>query len=166
MRLNSFTVGYSIAEDRLLLQAVGDEETQSFWITRRAASMIADGIKKVLTEQYQKFGAQQVNPAHMNELLAFDHSVAAQKNPPKTGSVVEDIKSAPILIHQLSYTAETAERCLITLTDAHGKGHGYRLTAEMLHALLNLIQSQCDQAGWCIQLSKPVSMGQNLESVH
>lgn len=167
MRLDSFTVGYHVAEDRLLLQAIGDGEPQSFWITRRAALMIAQGIQKVLAEQYQKFATQQVNPSHMGDLLAFDHSVATQKNPPKTSVVQEAIKVAPILIYQLSYSAETSERCLINLTDADGNGYGYRLTADMLHALLNLIQSQCDQAGWGIRLLQPVaSMGLNIESVH
>lgn len=166
MRLNSFTVGYSIAEDRLLLQAIGDGETQNFWITRRAAGMIAEGIQKVLTEQYRKFGGHKVSAAHVDDLISFDHTVAAQKNPPKAGTVQADIPSAPILIYQFSYSAETSENCLINLTDAQGNGHGYRLTAEMLHAILNLIQTQCDQAGWGIRLIKSLSLGQNVESFH
>lgn len=164
MRLDSFTVGYSVAEDRLLLQAIGDGETQNFWITRRATGMIAEGIQKVLSEQYRKFGGHKVSTTHVDDLVSFDHTVAAQKNPPKAGTIQADIQSAPILIYQFSYSAETSEICLINLTDAKGNGHGYRLTAEMLHALLNLIQTQCDQAGWGIRLIKPVSMGLSEES--
>lgn len=164
MRLKSFTVGYSTGEDRLLLQAIGDGEPQNFWITRRAAGMIAEGIQKALSEQYRKFGGNKVNAAYVDDLISFDHTVAAQKNPPKAGTVQGDIQSAPILIYQLSYSAESSESCLINLTDANGNGHGYRLTAEMLHALLNLIQTQCDQAGWGIRLIKPVSMGLSEES--
>lgn len=152
MRLDSFTVGYSLAEDRLLLQAIGDADPQSFWITRRAALMIAEGIQKVLTEQYQKFGGHRVSAEHVGDMLAFDHTIATQKNPPKAGAVNEAITTAPVLIYQISYSAESAETCQINLTDAQGQGHGYRLTADMLHALLNLIQSQCDQAGWGIRL--------------
>lgn len=166
MRLDSFTVGYSIAEDRLLLQAIGDGETQSFWITRRAASMIAEGIQKVLTEQYRKFGSHPVNPAHMNDLLAFDHSVAAQKNPPKAGAVQTTVTSTPILLYQIGYSVDNAAQCLINLTDANGQGHGYRLTSEMLHALLNLIQSQCDHAGWGISLLKPMAVDVKVEFLH
>lgn len=166
MRLSSFTVGYSAAEDRLLLQAIGEGETQSFWVTRRAASMIADGIQKVLTEQYRKFGTHPVNPAHMDEILAFEHSVATEKNPPKAGAVQATVTSAPILLYQIGYSADNPKQCLINLTDANGHGHGYRLTADMLHALLNLIQSQCERAGWGIRLIKPVSMAGNVGSVH
>ena len=166
MRLDSFTVGYSIAEDRLLLQANGDKETQSFWITRRAASMIAEGIQKVLAEQYRKFGTQPINPVYIDDLLAFDHSVAAQKNPPKAGAVQTTVTNAPILLYQIGYSVDNAEQCLINLTDANGQGHGYRLTTEMLHSLLNLIQSQCDQARWGIRLIKPPSSIWNVDSIH
>lgn len=155
MRLDSFTVGYSRGEDRLLLQAIGDGEPQSFWITRRAALMIAEGIQNVLSDQYQKFGGDRVSPAHVDSLIAFDQAVAAQKNPPKSGAVQTTVNSAPILVYQIGYSADNPEYCVINLTDTNSRGHGYRLTTEMLHALLNLIQSQCDQAGWGIQLLKP-----------
>lgn len=158
MRLDSFTVGYSVAEDRLLLQAIGDGEPQSFWITRRAALMIAEGIQKVLSEQYQKYGGSKVSTEHVNELLAFDHTVAAQKHPPKAGAIQPELATAPILVYQIGYNADNAEQCVINLTDAQGNGHGYRLTAEMLHALLNLIQSQCDLAGWGIRLVQPTAL--------
>lgn len=155
MNLDSFTVAYSLSEDRLLLQAIGDGDTQSFWITRRAALMIADAAQKVLTEQYQKFGAHKVSPEHVGSLLAFDHSIATQKNPPKAGSVQSNLKKAPILLYQIDYSADNAEHCLINLKDAAGRGHGYRLTADMLHALLNLVQTQCNQAAWGIRLISP-----------
>lgn len=152
MRLDSFTVGYSLAEDRLLLQAIGDGDPQSFWITRRAALMIAEGIQKVLTEQYQKFGGHKVSAEHVGDMLAFDHTIATQKNPPKAGEVNKAITTSPVLIYQICYSAENAETCQINLMDAQGQGHGYRLSADMLHALLNLIQSQCEQARWGIRL--------------
>lgn len=155
MQLESFTVGYSIKEDRLLLQAIGDGDPQSFWITRRAALMIAEGIQKVLVEQYQKFGGEKIHPDHVEDMVAFDQATATQKNPPKAGTVNESIKTAPILIYQISYSADNSETCQIKLTDAEGYGHGYLLTADMLHALLNLIQKQCDQAGWGVQLIRP-----------
>lgn len=94
MRLDSFTVGYSVAEDWLLLQAIGDREPQSFWTTRRAALMIAEGIQKVLSEQYQKYGGSKVSTEHVNELLAFDHTVAAQKHPPKAGAIQPELATA------------------------------------------------------------------------
>lgn len=167
MRLDSFTVGYSVAEDRLLLQAIGDGDPQSFWITRRAALMIAEGIQKVLTEQYQKFGGHKVSAEHVGDMLAFDHTLATQKNPPKAGAVNEAISTAPVLIYQISYSAVNAETCQINLTDAQGLGHGYRLTSDMLHALLNLIQSQCDLAGWGIPFMRPTALSvASEESLH
>lgn len=158
MRLDSFTVGYSLTEDRLLLQALGDGEPQSFWITRRAALMIAEGFQKVLVEQYQKFGGEKIHPGHVDDLLAFDQATATQQHPPKPGAVQETVTEPPILIYQIRYSAEDPESCVIHLTDATGRGHGYRLTPAMLHALLNLMQTQCVQAGWNITLVKPATL--------
>lgn len=155
MQLDSFTVGYSIQEDRLLLQANGKTETQSFWITRRAATMIAEGVRKALVEQYQRFGKADLPAQYLSDVMDFDYAAATEKNPPKPGAIAPVPLSSPILLYQISYSAESAEHCIIHLTDADGRGHGYRLTAEMLHALMNLIQSQCDQAGWEVQLLTP-----------
>jgi hypothetical protein len=167
MLLRHFNISYFINEDRLLLQAIGDGEPQSFWITRRAALMIAEGIQKVLSEQYKKYGGSKVSTDHVNDLLAFDHTVAAQKNPPKAGAIQSELTTAPILVYQIGYSANNLEQCVINLTDAQGNGHGYRLTAEMLHALLNLIQSQCDLAGWGIRLIRPtVPSSANAASLH
>ena len=166
MRLDSFTVGYSLLEDRLLLQAVGDGDTQSFWITRRAALMIADGIQKALTEQHLKFGSHSVAPEHVSDLLAFKHNAATEKNPPKSGAVQSWVKTPPILLYQIGYATENADDCVINLTDSNGQGHGYRLKSEMLHALLNLIQTQCDQAGWGLRLLTPAVTGLVVQSVH
>ena len=152
MRLDSFTVAYSLAEDRLLLQAIGEGETQSFWITRRAALMIAEGIQKALKEQHLKYGKHTVKQEHLSDLIAFEHNIAAKKNPPKSGSIQGAINTPPLLLYQISYAAESTNNCVINLTDSNGQGHGYRLKSDMLHALLNLIQTQCDLAGWGLKL--------------
>ena len=159
MRLDSFTVGYSHGEDRLLLQAIGAGDTQSYWLTRRAVLMMAEGITNVLAEQHQKYGRANVRPEHLADVLGFDQIAAAQSNPLRPGTIDEAGSSAPILLYRMSYTVENAENCIIKLTDADGRGHGYRLTADMLHALMNLIQSQCDKAGWGIQMiSQPTRL--------
>lgn len=154
MRLDAFNVSYSNLEDRLLLQAVGDGAPQNFWVTRRAASMLGEGIQKVLAEQCARFGGLAVAPQHVGDVLSFDHEVAVSKNPPTSGKLVTEATSPPLLLFQISYLAEDAEYCTIQLTDQHQNGHSYHLAREMLHALLNLIQSHCDTAGWGIQLSR------------
>ena len=120
--------------------------------------MIAEGIQKVLVEQYQKFGGEKVHPDHVEDMVAFDQATATQQHPPKPGAVHEAVGSPPILIYQISYVAEDPKSCVINLTDSTGRGHGYRLTPSMLHALLNLIQTQCAQAGWDIRLVKQINL--------
>lgn len=155
MRLESFNAGYSIQEDRILLQAVGDGEPQNYWITRRAALMLGEGIHNVLAEQCTKFGARTISNEYVSEVLSFDHERVASDNPPRPGKLIPETSEDTLLLFQISYTAEDADFCVIQLTDQHQQGHRYRLTNEMLHALLNLIQSQCDQAGWGIRLHQP-----------
>ena len=154
MRLESFNAAYTIKEDRILLQAVGDGIAQNYWITRRAALMLGEGIQNVLAEQCTKFGAQIVASEHVADLLSFDHQSAVSKNPPKPGALIETNMAQAILLYQMSYSAEDADHCTIQLTDEHHQGYRYRLTREMLHAVLNLIQSQCDQAGWGVRLNQ------------
>ena len=158
MRLESFNAGYSIKEDRILLQAVGDGIPQNYWITRRAALMLGEGIQKALSEQCTKFGPQIVTSGHIGELLSFDHQSAVTKNPPKSGALIEQGSEQAVLLFQISYNAEDANYCTIQLTDEHQQGYRYRLSREMLHALLNLIQSQCNQAGWAIRLHQPPAL--------
>ena len=157
MRLESFNAGYSIQEDRILLQAVGDGVPQNFWITRRAALMLGEGISNVLAEQCTKFGARTISNEYVGEVLSFDHERAVAGNTPKPGTLIQEKTEEARLLFQISYTAEDADFCVIQLTDQQQQGHRYRLTNEMLHALLNLIQSQCDQAGWGIRLVQPAT---------
>lgn len=158
MRLESFNAGYSTKEDRILLQAIGDGTPQNYWITRRAALILGEGIQNVLTEQCTKFGAPTVASEHVGDLLSFDHQSAVSKNPPKPGKLIQENTAQAILLFQVSYSAEDVDYCTIQLTGEHGQGHCYRLTREMLHAVLNLIQSQCDQAGWGIRLNQPLNL--------
>ena len=157
MRLDSFNAGYSIGEDRILLQAVGDGQPQNYWITRRAALMLGEGIQNVLMEQCAKFGSQTIAREHVGEVLSFERESALSKNPPKPGKLLQDNAENVVLLFQISYSAENVDYCTIQLTDQHQQGHRYQLTSEMLHALLNLIQSQCDQAGWSIQINQPTT---------
>ena len=152
MRLESFNVGYSSEEDRILFQAVGDEGTHNFWITRRAALMVGKGLQRALTEQRLKFGENQIPPGFVADVLAFDHEHAIKENPAKPGNLRSEIKDGVLLLFQISYAAEDEQHCIIQMMDQHQQGYAYRLTRDMLHALLNLIQSQCDQADWGIHL--------------
>lgn len=157
MRLDSFNAGYVLVEDRILLQAIGDGSPQNYWITRRAALMLGEGIQNVLTEQCTKFGAQIISAEHVGEMLSFGQETAMTQNPPKPGALVQENTDQAILLFQISYVAEDATYCVLQLTDQAHQGHQYRLTREMLHALLNLIQSQCDQADWGIRINQPAT---------
>lgn len=152
MRLDSFNAGYVLIEDRILLQAIGDGSPQNYWITRRAALMLGEGIQSVLTEQCTKFGAQIISADHVGEILSLGQETAMTYNPPKPGVLVQENTDRATLLFQINYAAEDANYCILQLTDQAHQGHQYRLTREMLHALLNLIQSQCDHAGWGIRL--------------
>ena len=156
MRLDSFNAGYCREEDRLLLQAIGDGVAQSFWITRRAALMLGEGIHKVLAEQCIRFSTHQVPTQHVPEMLSFDRETAAASNPPRPGTLMNDAENKPLLLFGISYVADDDIFCTIQLTDQRQQGYCYRLTRDMLHALLNLIQSQCDLADWGVRLSQPV----------
>lgn len=152
MRLDSFNAGYVLVEDRILLQAIGDRLPQNYWITRRAALMLGEGIQNVLAEQCTKFGGQTISAEHVGDMLSFDHEIATKRNPPKPAALVQQNTEQALLLFQINYAAENADFCILQLTDQTHQGHEYRLTREMLHALLNLVQSQCDQAGWGIRL--------------
>lgn len=154
MQLEAFNACYSIQEDRILLQATGDGDSQSYWITRRAALMLGEGIYNVLTDQQRNFSNLVVASEHIPDVLAFNHSTSTKSNPPKPGTIKQDAQETPILLFQISYSVEDAKYCRVTLTDEQGRGYGYRLNTDMLHALINLVQTQCDQADWSIRLNQ------------
>ena len=157
MRLDAFNAGYSFAEDRILLQAVGDGLPQNYWITRRAALMLGEGIHNVLMEQRAKFASQTIAREYVGEVLSFERESALSKNPPKPGNLLQDNAENAVLLFQINYSAVNADYCTIQLTDQNQQGYRYQLTGEMLHSLLNLIQSQCDQAGWGVQVNQPLT---------
>lgn len=116
--------------------------------------MLADAITKTLVKQYAFLGLASGSSNHLSELAAFGHASAIEKHPTtKSANQSEKIFGIPLLIYQVKYEAIDAETCSLKLMDADGRGFAYQLNRDLLHALLNLLQSQSIQANWAISLS-------------
>lgn len=153
MQLRSFNLGYNQEEDRLLLNVQTSERSHPYWISRRAAMMLADGVKKLLEQQYAMIGLTSGAIHHAQELAAFGQSAALEKYPvTKSDTGSERISGAPLLLYQIRYGATDANLAQLALMDKSGQGFVYKVDRDLLHALLNLLQSQCDQAAWQLSL--------------
>lgn len=153
MQLRSFNLGYQQEEDRLLLNVQTSERSHPYWITRRAAIMLAEGLQKLLAQQYALVGQSSSADHITQELAAFGHSAALEKYPltkPEAGA--ERIFSTPLLLYQIRYGIDNAQIAKIGLMDKSGQGFVYKISRDLLHALLNLLQSQCNQASWQLNI--------------
>lgn len=153
MQLRSFNLGYQQEEDRLLLNVHTTERSHPYWITRRAAIMLAEGLRKLLAQQYALVGLSSSAVHLTHELAAFGHSTALEKYPlTKSEAGAEHICSAPLLLYQIRYGIDDAQMAQLALMDKSGQGFVYRIDRDLLHALLNLLQSQCNRALWQLNI--------------
>lgn len=153
MQLRSFNLGYNQEEDRLLLNVHTTERSHPYWISRRAAIMLAEGLNKLLEQQYTLVGLTSGAIHHAEELAAFGHSAALEKyRVTKSDTGSERISSAPLLLYQIRYGVTDANLAQLALMDKSGQGFVYKVDRDLLHALLNLLQSQCNQASWLLSL--------------
>lgn len=154
MLIESFTIGYSNDEDRLLLQVVTKPQPHQYWVSRRAAVMLAEAIHGIFVVQYATMGVQTNSNVHLSAVSSFEHDSALQKHPINSHpDLAASISESPLLLYQVKYAAVDADVGKISLLDRHDAGFTYLLKRELLHAFLHLLQTQCDQAGWNLKLT-------------
>lgn len=149
MDINSISLGYSQEEDRLLLQVISSDYVHQYWVSRRAALMLAEAIQNILTKQYNLLSMTNGSTNYSSDLAAFGHEAALEKLPSASSSesTLANLTS-PLLIYQVNYTAIDANLAQLALMDKSNCGFIYHLTRDLLHTLLNLLESQCTQAAW------------------
>lgn len=151
--LDRFNAIYSPIEDRILLQAVGDGWTQNFWMTRHVLMMFGNVCASLLNNHYTSL-AQQLSgsSSHAEDFAQFGQDASLSENPPRSCAAMDGFTEAPLLVYEIRYKGLGQGAFAIFLSDSQGQGHGYQLQETLLNALINLLQTQADQAGWGIRL--------------
>lgn len=148
MIIESFSIAYFPVEDRLLLQARGEDANQNFWITRRAAGMLNQAIQAVLTQIYELSG---IRKEHLPLAQSFGQQHADQTLTPYTDQLAAP-QSNPLLLFRIDYGPVDQGHAQLVLLNETGTGHAFRLNEEMLHAINNLLLQQCTLADWGLNL--------------
>lgn len=144
MNIHSFSLAYFAVEDRLLLQARGDNSNQNFWVTRRATSMLSLAIQKLLAEIYEISGVQK---QHLPFAHSFGQDHAAAEHQPFSDQL-DNPSDTPLLLFRIDYGAIDADKGRLVLLNEASNGQEFQLNTEMLHALLNLLGQQISIAEW------------------
>lgn len=149
MQIQSFSLGYSHEEDRLLLQASLEGQSHQYWVSRRAALMLAEAIQTLLKKQYDLLGVSTGDTRLLADLAAFGHDAAVEKFPAsKAGDSTNTNTDSALLLYQVRYAVIDANTAQLALMDRLNCGFSYVLTRDLLHTLLNLLESQCKSADW------------------
>lgn len=153
MEIKNFTAGYSVEEDRLLLEISGSQVGQRYWVTRRALLALGEAINRILKTQYDLVSAAAHAPGHVQAFANFGQQAAAEKLPVASHPTasLQSTQNTP-LIHEIGYQAIDQEHGFLKLVTHLGAAHEYRLTRDVLHALLNLLNSQAARADWGVDL--------------
>lgn len=159
MIIQSFSIAYSPEEDRLLLQARGDNANQNFWITRRAALMLSQALQSLLKDVYAQSGVQ---GEHLSLAQSFGQEHAKAEHAPFTGKIQRP-NDQPLLLFRIDYGVIGVNQGRLILLNAAGAGQEYKLNTEMMHALSNLIIQQCTNAEWLVAL-EPLPKKSTLET--
>lgn len=154
LRIKDFSAGYSHEEDRLMLEVACDEDHQLYWLTRRALSTLSEAINRTLSAQYALMGEQLGAREHTADFAQFGHRDAIEKLQ-ITNSAGDQGKLADkaLLVYEVGYQVIDQERAILKLANRQGEGFQYQLPRDVLHALLNLLASQADKAGWDLSFS-------------
>lgn len=142
------------------MSILAGDRVHRYWITRRAAIMIGNGLNDVLKEQYDLFGLNSGIAHHAKELADFGQTAALDKYPLKSHNpeILTVGATPPLLIYQMRYGEIKADLAKIAFMDKMGNGFSYTILRDHIHALLNLIQSQSDKANWQVQVLKTHSI--------
>jgi hypothetical protein len=155
MLLKSFSLGYALEEDRLLLSVNAAQSSHDYWLTRRGAAMLAEVLQKMISKQYALLGSTANMHCTTHELAEFGQSTALEKFPLTASGDTRLVKATlPLLLSKVRYQVIDAQITRIALIDKSEQGFTYQVSRELLHALLNLLQSQCNQASWQLNFSK------------
>lgn len=148
MIIQSFSIAYSPEEDRLLLQARGDNANQNFWITRRAALMLSQALQSLLKDVYAQSGVQ---AEHLSLAQSFGQEHAQTEHAPFVDEM-QHPNNEPLLLFRIDYGVIGVDQGRLILLNAAGAGQEFQLNTEMLHALSNLLIQQCTNAEWLLAL--------------
>lgn len=160
--LHRFNAIYSPTEDRILLQATGEDWTQNFWITRHVLIMLGSVCNALLEKHYTTVAQMaRGSLSYVGDFAQFGQEAAYSDNPPRKCSEIDEIKETPLLVYEIRYQSLDKGCFAILLSDKDGRAHGYQLQESLLQALINLLQAQADQARWNIRL-RPTASTSNI----
>lgn len=148
----SFSAGYSITEDRLLLHVITSGAQASIWLTRRGTLTLAKAINQTLESLYAMDSSLAVAKSHLPEIAEFGQRAASGEFPIKGQKTLCANVGLATVLHEVRFKSVDATTAFFYLLDINGTGFSLTLQRPMLHALLNLLQSQTNHAGWNVDL--------------
>lgn len=152
--ISRFNAAYDIVQDRIQLQVVGSDWNQNFWITRRSLILIKNVFLNLLEKHYKQQAQQSTGDAtYANDFATFGREASLASNPVSPTKSLEQPATPPILLYKISFKDLGDGQFTLELSDVNNRGHGYQLAENMLHVLLELLQSQADKAEWGIQVT-------------
>lgn len=161
-KIHQFQMSFVPLEDRILfrLNATGRGMAQfRFWVTRRYAKLLWQGLMKMLDDPKaleEASSRPHVDPPTQAAELEQKHEEAVSSADFK--SEFEETESfplgkEPILLSRLSVRkAEGQDQQLLCLNPEKGNGIEFSLNEKMLHSLCKLVQVSCQKAEWDLKL--------------
>lgn len=148
----TFSAGYSISEDRLLLHVITSGAQAGIWLTRRGTLTLAKAINQTLESLYAMDSSLAAAKSHLPEIAEFGQRAASGEFPIKGQKALCANVGLTTVLYEVRFKAVDATTAFFYLLDIHGAGFSLTLQRPMLHALLNLLQSQTKYAGWNVDL--------------
>jgi hypothetical protein len=144
---------YSVGEDRILLEVCGEENRQSFWLTRRALIVLNEAIHHVLRNQYDLLSLAAQSPEHSDAFAQFGQSLASEKYRVANHNQPVSVDQEALLVYEIGYQVIDQNLCTLKLSTRNGIGCHYQFSREVLHAFVNLLNEQLKQANWGMTLT-------------
>jgi len=145
--LQQINLSYSAEQDRLLLKAREDDDTEyRVWLTRRFTVLLL----KVLRERMTMLGGQgqlASNPATVAQLKggAFDNPYREQP------ASALPLGADGILAYRLNYSFAADNLTKLQFLPREGEGLYLTLGKQMLYLLYNLLEQNLPQTGWGLE---------------
>lgn len=162
----TFSAGYSISEDRLLLHVITSGAQAGIWLTRRGTLTLAKAINQTLESLYAMDSSLAVAKTHLPEITEFGQRAASREFPIKGQKTSSANVGLATVLYEVRFKSVDATTAFFYLLDINGAGFSLTLQRPMLHALLNLLQSQTNHAGWnTILIPLAASLNQKTDSL-
>jgi len=158
-RLRQINLSYDRREDRLLLRvSTADQQEHRLWLTRSLIRLWWPKLVEALRRPQADQPPLPQEPSSREAVQAFRHEAALSKarfGEPYAAEGVQPVQAAPLLVVTVRMTAHGDGEQEFSLLPAQGAGVNLRLTADLLHAFVKLLQEGLGKAAWDLGVVPP-----------